>query len=94
MATKLSNIAIAAMVAALGLQLAVPPPAAGQRCAADADCGKYAACINGTCCKPSDFANRCGGTCGVTCPDASICGGSKDCQSGSVLRPPLLWRRV
>src|SRR5579862_1128095 len=70
--------------AVLLLQLLAPPRLfASQTCSADADCGKYGACINGQCCKPADFDNRCGGKCGVKCPDASICKVNSDCDSGA-----------
>ena len=75
-------VGVTVAMLALGL-LAVPRVPAAPTCAADGDCGKYAACINGTCCKPSDFTNRCGGKCGVQCPDSGVCGANKDCQSGA-----------
>lgn len=69
-----------ALIAAGGLHRLVLPAAAAQSCGVDGDCWKYGACISGTCCTPTDFDRRCGGDCGVPCPDAAVCAVDADCR--------------
>src|SRR5690349_3339968 len=63
--------------------LAVPRMAVAQACTDDAACGKFQVCVGRKCCTPTDFTNKCGGDCGVSCPDSGVCSTNTDCQSGA-----------
>jgi len=71
------------LIAASALLLSAVPASAAQSCTGDDECGEFRACISASCCTPTDFDRRCGGDCGVACPDAAVCAANADCKGGA-----------